>query len=150
MRNSEQLRAANALARVSELTGEPDGFKKRYRAYVDRLGPTILMNGLGQALATERAAAGPNPGDDQTRAHDELDASRLRRLYQKRAHDELYTSLQRWLCRDGGIYPPGQDLLEALMGNDEAHYLHAQAEALAWLEWHKKFCRASLPKGEED
>jgi CRISPR-associated protein Cmr5 len=117
------------MARVSELTGEPDDFKKRYRAYVDRLGPTILMNGLGQALATERAAAGPNPGDDQTRAH-----------------DKLYTSLQRWLCRDGGVYPKGQDLLEALMGNDEAHYLHAQAEALAWLEWHKKFCRASLPK----
>ena len=133
MRTSEQLRAANALARVSELTGEPDGFKKRYRAYVDRLGPTILMNGLGQALATERAAAGPNPGDDQ-----------------KRAHNELYASLQRWLCRDGGVYPKGQDLLEALMGNDEAHYLHAQAEALAWQEWHKKFCRASFPKGEED
>lgn len=133
MRTSEQLRAANALARVSELTGEPDGFKKRYRAYVDRLGPTILMNGLGQALATERAAAGHNPGDDQ-----------------KRAHNELYASLQRWLCRDGGVYPKGQDLLEALMGNDEAHYLQAQAEALAWLEWHKKFCRASFPKGEED
>ena len=133
MRNSEQLRAANALARVNELTGKADDFKKLYRSYVDRLGPTILMNGLGQALATERAAAGPSPGDDR-----------------KRAHHELYAGVQGWLCRNGGVYPSGRDLLDALTSNDESHYLQAQAESLAWLEWHKKFCRASFPRGEED
>jgi CRISPR-associated protein Cmr5 len=44
------------------------------------------------------------------------------------------------------VYSRQKDLLEAITGQDEAHYLRAQAEALAWLEWHKKFCRAWLPK----
>jgi CRISPR-associated protein Cmr5 len=130
----EQRRAAAALSRVNELGSNSDGFKKRYRAYVDRLCPTIVMNGLGQALATERAAAGPQPSKDD-----------------ERAHHELYLSLQRWLCgKDDGVYSSAADLLQAIISNDEALYLHAQAEALAWLEWHKKFCRASFPKGVED
>ncbi len=133
MRTIEQERAANALDRVNELSSRPDGFRTRYRAYVDRLGPAIVMNGLGQALATELAAAGEKPGKDDEKA----------------AHHELYLSLQRWLCRDeGGVYPSGGDLLRAITKNDEAHYLRARVEALAWIEWHKKCCRASFPEGE--
>ncbi len=129
MKTLEQLRAADALSRVQELSRQSDGFKKRYRAYVDRLCPTIVMNGLGQALATERAAAGPDPKEDE-----------------ERAHHKLYVNLQRWLCRrEGGVYPSSPDLLQAIMSNDEELYLRAQAEALAWLEWHKKFCRATFP-----
>lgn len=131
MRTIEQQRAANALKRVNELGTETDDFKKRYRAYVDRLGPTIVMNGLGQALAAERAAAGAAPKKPD-----------------ERAHRELYASTQGWLCRNGGVYPPDEDLLQALMDNNEDLYLRAQAEALAWLEWHKKCCRASFPKSE--
>ena len=136
MKTIEQRRAADALSRVNALRTKPDKgkFKTRYRAYVDRLGPSIVMNGLGQALATERAAAGPNPENDD-----------------QRAHHELYVSLQGWLCRpNDGVYPPGHDLLQTIMNYPESCYLHAQAEALAWLEWHKKCCRASFPKGEED
>ena len=129
----EQHRAADALARVSELSNQSDGFKKRYRAYVDRLCPTVVMNGLGQALATELAAAGPQAQNDD-----------------ERAHRELYVSVQRWLCRnDGGVYPSESDLLQAIMSHDESLYLRAQAEALAWLGWHKKFCRATFPKDKE-
>ena len=136
MKTIEQQRAANALSRVNELSVryKSEEFRKRYRAYVDRLGPTIVMNGLGQALATEQAAAGSRPESDS-----------------ERAHDELYRSLQGWLCRkEGGVYPPDSDLLQAIVDKDESGYLHAQAEALAWIEWHKKCCRASFPKGEED
>lgn len=134
MMTVEQRRAADALARVNELNSRSEGFKKRYRAYVDRLCPAIVMNGLGQALATERAAAGSNPQKDD-----------------ERAHHELYMSLQRWLCRpDGGVYPSKPDLLQAIMSHEESFYLRAQAEALAWLDWHKKFCRASFPQGEEE
>ncbi|MDE0446264.1 MAG: type III-B CRISPR module-associated protein Cmr5 [Spirochaetaceae bacterium] len=129
MKSVEQQRAAHALARIEELQRRPDGFKARYRAYVDRLGPAIVMNGLGQALATERAGAGWQPTKDD-----------------ERAHHELYGSLQQWLCReDGGVYRQSGDLLQAIMNNDEEHYLRAQAESLAWLEWHKKCCRASFP-----
>lgn len=134
MMTVEQHRAVDAMARVSELSNESDGFKKRYRAYVDRLCPTVVTNGLGQALATERAAAGPQAQKDD-----------------ERAHHELYVSLQRWLCRkDGGVYPSTPDLLQAIMSHDESLYLRAQAEALAWLDWHKKFCRATFPQGEEE
>ena len=137
MRSLEQERAANALARVNELSmqyGQFEDFKKRYRGYVDRLGPAIVMNGLGQALATERAGAGADPKKDD-----------------ERAHHEIYRSLQQWLCRnEGGVYPSSDDLLQAIMGNDEADYLRAQAEALSWLEWHKKCCRARFPKGDGD
>ena len=134
MRSLEQERAANALARVNELRGQSEDFKRRYRGYVDRLGPAIVMNGLGQALATERAGAGAEPKKDD-----------------ERAHLEVYRSLQQWLCRnEGGVYPSSGDLLEAIMENDEVHHLRAQAEALSWLEWHKKCCRASFPKGDGD
>lgn len=143
MRTIEQQRAADALARVKELKSqrendeylERDKFLKSYRAYVDRLSPTIVMNGLGQALATERAAAGAPPfqGAD------------------KKAHHELYRSLNDWLCRkQDGIYAGKADLLEAITQHDESFYLRAQVEALAWLLWHKKFCRAMFPKGEEE
>ncbi len=133
----EQRRAANAMDRVNELSHRYKSnkdFKRRYRAYVDRLCPTIVMNGLGQALATECAAAGSAPQKD-----DEW------------AHRELYESLQSWLCReDGGVYPSKPDLLEAIMSHNESLYLRAQAETLAWLDWHKKFCRATFPQSEED
>lgn len=126
MRTIEQARAADALARAKEV--ENEDFSGQYRSYVDRLGPTIVMNGLGQALATELAATG-----------------------KKEAHRKLYDCMENWLCRqDGGIYPGEPDLLQAIMSNDEECYLRAQVEALAWLEWHKKFCRAYLPDNDGD
>lgn len=132
MKTTEQQRAAHALQRVTQLKEKSEAFRKSYRAYVDRLSPSIVMNGLGQALASERAAAGPSPDKDD-----------------KKAHQELYRSLHTWLCRqDGGVFPGAHDLLQALMSHDESFYLRAQAEALAWLLWHKKFCRAEFPRGE--
>ncbi len=141
MKTLEQRRAAHALERVAvleqvaALEKKPAEFKKLYRAYVDRLGPAILMNGLGQALATERAAAGPNPQNERSKAH-----------------GKLYASLEDWLCREGddSVYPGADDLLRAITQYDQSHYLHAQAEALAWLEWHKKCCRAAFPSSEGD
>ena len=134
MNNLDQQRADNALSCVDRLRDQPEEFRKLYRAYSDRLGPTIVMNGLGQALATEQAAAGAVPEPASAREH---------------AHKTLYDNVQRWLCREnGGVYAASDDLLTAIMKEDESHYLRAQAEALAWLEWHKKFCRALLPKGD--
>ena len=124
MRTLEQQRAEDALARVTALE---DKLKPDYRSYTDSLGPTILMNGLGQALASEISAAG---GDREN------------------AHHVLYENVRLWLCREDGVYPGASDLLRAVVENEEALYLRAQAEALAWLEWHKKFCRAYLPASE--
>ena len=129
--NLDRRRAKNALDRTGELANRPDDFKRSYRAYVDRIGPAIVMNGLGQALATELAAAGGSPSSDR-----------------ERAHRELYRSLEAWLCGAGGVYQSKHGLMHAIVTNDEARYIHAQAEALAWIGWHKKFCRASFPADE--
>jgi len=131
MRTIEQQRATDALERVQALAAEGDDFKSRYRSYIERLGPAIVMNSLGQALATERAAAGMGEPEG-------LEA---------RAHAAVYQSVHRWLCRSAdGVYAGAGDLLEAIVRGEEAEYLRAQAEGLAWLQWHKKFCRAAFPK----
>jgi CRISPR-associated protein Cmr5 len=131
MSTLDQRRAANALDCVRMLTG--DELRKSYRSYAERLGPAIVMTGLGQALATERAAAGSDPPD--------------RQKPEQRAHAALFANASQWLCRaDGGIYPGADDLLAELMAGDQSRYLRAQVEALAWLSWHKKFCQAELPR----
>jgi CRISPR-associated protein Cmr5 len=131
MQTPEQRRAADALRALQQL-GENHNLRKSYRSYVERLGPSILINGLGQALATERAAATSKPEKPD-----------------ERAHHLLYANLGRWLCREGGIYPGGTDVLEAIVQHGETHYLRAQAEALAWLVWHKKLSRAYLPMPDD-
>ena len=131
MQTAEQQRAANALERVESLNGTPNQFKVSYRAYVDRLGPAIVMNGLGQAMATELAAAGSGSGGRDTDAH-----------------QQLYENMQAWLCRnDGGVYAGANSLLQAIINGDQSKYILAQAEALSWLDWHKKCCRAIFPEG---
>ena len=131
MNSVERQRAKNALDRVRALGECSEKFKNRYRAYVDGIGPAIVMNGLGQALATELAAAGRQP--------DKAD---------QKAHRALYDSIEQWLCRVDGVYAEGENLLDAIMANDQSKYLRAQSEALAWLEWHKKLCRAEFPKAD--
>jgi len=135
-RTLEQKRAADALACVERVKAEGGRVDlAAYRSYVERLGSAIIMNGLGQALATELAAAGPK---DKQKGGDE------------RAHQWLYDNLNGWLCRkDGGVYPGAGNVLEALMQGSQSAYVRAQMEALAWLEWHKKFCQAALPRREE-
>ena len=130
MLTKEQKRAKNALDRVTDLKAKGKSFRDAYRPYVDGLGPAIVMNGLGQALATELAAGSGSGASPE-------------------AHKELYSSLQQWLCdKNEGVYPGKPNLLNAIMSHDEERYLLAQAEALAWLEWHKKFCRAEFGSSE--
>lgn len=94
-----------------------------YAQLVAGFAPTVLMNGLGQALATLVASG-------------------------KEHEKQLYAQLQGWLCGgfDQAPYQKGKDLLEALMEGDRKSYLRAQVEALAWLEWLKKFATAYLKK----
>ena len=127
-RTLEQLRAANALAKVRSV--ESTTSAAAFASYVASLAPSILNNGLGQSCASLLA-----------RAKDRVDDP----------YHLLYQALQDWLCRDANDapYPPG-DLMAALTGGDRYTYLRAQAEALAWLEWLKRFSAAYLkPEGPE-
>ena len=79
--NLAQRRAQHALECTNKLDKKDEEFTGCYRSYVERLGPAIIMNGLGQALASERSAAGPKPTKPG-----------------ERAHQQLYENLQEWLC----------------------------------------------------
>ena len=128
-RNVEQRRAAYALACIRDVErlkvgeGPKADLPKNYRSYISGFPATILVNGLGQASASILA---------QSRGQDT-------------AHKRIYQHLSGWLC--GGDpqspYPKG-DLIEHLTHHDQATYLRAQAEALAVLEWLKRFAVAFL------
>ena len=130
MPDLEQLRAKDAHDQTKKVKGEP--WAAQYGSYVERFGPAVLTNGLGQALAFERASAGCSPGEGD-----------------EQAHKRLYDNIQGWLRKDDGgpaLLRRETDLLDWLVEAEQSEYLAAQAETLAWLSWHKKFCQAYLPR----
>ncbi len=124
--NIERERARHALEIVESMKDEN---LENYVSYVKALPATILQNGLGQAMATLLAAAKKHQEDD---------------------HKRLYDHMESWLCKKNAHSPySGQDnLMKAITINDESAYIHAQAEAMAYLEWLKKFAVAYLTKAE--
>ena len=116
MPSLEQRRAAHALEAARAAADRDD--RVDYRAYAARLGPTILTSGLGQALAMELAGGG--------------------------AHQQLFHHVAAWLTGDDGPYQGAEDLMRAIVDGEHATYRRAQVEALQWLSWHVKFCRALI------
>lgn len=130
----EQQRAECALAAIESL--QKEGYAKygQYRSEVDALPATILMNGLGQAVAMLMANAGNEEGDG---GKEKQVACRL-----------LKAHLEQWLC-DKAPHSPYRNvkpLIKAIVERDQDNYVLAQAEALAYLVWLKKFARAFLEK----
>ncbi|MGB4183139.1 MAG: type III-B CRISPR module-associated protein Cmr5, partial [Dethiobacteria bacterium] len=70
---------------------------------------------------------------------------------QEDPHGAVYDAIQDWLCgkNNAAVYPPDKDLLTAIAEGDRDSYLHAQAEALAYLEWYKKFTVAFLKQPDK-
>jgi len=75
----------------------------------------ILMNGLGQAAAFYKSKGGK--------------------------YERLYKLLSDWLKQSGKPYA-GKELLSGITTSDAKTYRAAQAEALAYLQWVKKFAKA--------
>jgi CRISPR-associated protein Cmr5 len=129
-----QRRAAHALGRIETHKKSGADSYKNYVSYVEALSATILMNGLGQAAATLLSKA---EGD------------------LKKPHGLLYADVQDWLCGADTAAPyynanGGNDrLMQAIITRDERTYLHAQAEALEYLVWLKKFANAWLERSRE-
>jgi len=127
-RTLQQERAKHALDRIKKAEEKYQGDTlEKFVSYAENAPASILINGLGQAAATLCAQAKGNPDDP---------------------HRSIYDALQSWLCRDDAAapYEAGRDLLVAITKEDRNSYLHAQAEALAYLEWYKKFAVAFLKK----
>ena len=104
--------------------------RDNFVSYAENMPASILINGLGQAVATLRTQAKGNQEDP---------------------HMAVYNAVQGWLCRKDteAPYPAAADLLEAITSGDRESYQHAQAEALAYLEWYKKFAVAFLKKPDK-
>ena len=122
----EQQRAAHALDQIEKVKGRNDAGD--YKSYAESLPATIVMNGLGQACATLLAQARGESSD-------------------KDAHRRLYDHLEDWLCGSEARVGVSKPLIEALVESDQSKYCHAQAEALAYLVWLKKFAQAFLSRG---
>ncbi|MBI4753838.1 MAG: type III-B CRISPR module-associated protein Cmr5 [Betaproteobacteria bacterium] len=124
------LRARHALGVIEALKTQSYG---HYRSYVEAFPAAILQTGFGQALAT--LLAGARMGE-QARNADHL------------ARESLYRQVEVWLCRDedDAPYRTQPDLMRAITSGSEDAYLRAQAEALAYLRWLKKFASAFLSK----
>ena len=121
----EQRRAQHALRCVQVV---PSRLQSEYESYVNSLPASIVMNGLGQACATLLAQARGKAANED-------------------AHRLLYDHLQDWLCSgEQNVYVSQPDLLTAIIGNGQREYVQAQVEALAYLNWLKKFSQAYLSK----
>lgn len=123
----EQKRAKHALDQVKALQKEKPG---NYLSYVNALPAAILMNGLGQALATERSAT------DQ--AHRKLARHVSEWLLSPEAHTRYAAAIP-----EKGL-DATQRLLDRIVAGDQDAYLWAQTEAIAYVAWLKKFANAFL------
>lgn len=133
----EQKRAKHALDQVKALQKEKPG---NYLSYVNALPAAILMNGLGQALATE-LASGKNDSDP----HRLLAKHMSEWLLSKEAHTRYATPASEEAKLDAA-----QRLLGRIVAGGQDAYLWAQTEAIAYVTWLKKFANAFLdPQGKE-
>lgn len=126
LRSMDQERAEFALKEIQAILGGTDqSHKVEVRRYLNNLPALIRMSGLGQALAFFRMKG------------------------EGTAHDAIYRMVGTWLCdasSKGRIFSESTDALSAITQSDMAHYMAAQNEALALLQWLKKFAVALLPK----
>lgn len=125
-----QQRAKHALGIVcgtddkGGFKGKPPASQKKLNSYIAGFGPMILMNGFGQACAFYLAN-------------------------NEEEHRDVYDAIAQWLARPGRPYEDKTDLMQAIVDNDVATYRLAQAEALAYLDWLKKFAKAFLKNEKE-
>jgi CRISPR-associated protein Cmr5 len=126
----EQRRAKHALDRINEL--RRDGGCGNYANHVKALPAAILMNGLGQAIATECAA--------RDRAHEKLANHLASWLLSAEAHVGYPASSNA----DGPRDDDAQRLLRRIVEGDQSKYRRAHVEAIAYVGWLKKFAAAFL------
>jgi CRISPR-associated protein Cmr5 len=64
---------------------------------------------------------------------------------EENAHEVLFKHLSAWVTSQFGW---SDDLLQEILKRDSADYRRATAEALAYLNWHKRFVEAYLERKE--
>ena len=132
----EQKRAKHALDQIKSL--ERQGKPGKYMSYVNALPAAILMNGLGQALATERAAS--------DKAHTKLANHVAAWLLSEDAHTRYGTPTKEEAEKEDDL----RRLLSRMVAGGQDAYVWAQAEAIAYVTWLKTFANAFLELSERD
>jgi CRISPR-associated protein Cmr5 len=116
----EQQRAAHALEHVQSVASG-----KKFTSVANGLPTMIHTNGLGQAIAFCKGK-----GESQ--------------------YEEIVAMLADWLCGTGkpfaGTRP--EEILQTITQKDMHTYMLAQAEAMAYLLWVKKFAKALIGEGD--
>jgi CRISPR-associated protein Cmr5 len=117
-KTKEQERAAQAWKDVSGVKTKT--FEGLYGGWVKKLPALILTNGLGQALAFLLAKG-----------------------KRQEAAKTLYDHLSKWIMAEVAQVQ-GVKLLDWLIKHDSAQYRRATTEALAFVNWLKRFAEAEL------
>lgn len=90
---------------------------REFLSYASAMPAMIVMNGLGQTAAFYKSQGG--------------------------AHFQLYELLSNWLTKQNQPFAE-KNLLDGITQCNMQSYLLAQAEALALLDWVKKFAKAYM------
>ena len=93
--------------------------RKKYRSIALKIPIYILTNGLGQTLAFFKSKGGE--------------------------HELLYGHLSSWLIDENKVFQSGE-LIERVVKEGSTKYRQATLEALAFLNWIKRFAEAVLPE----
>lgn len=124
MQTIQQRRAKYALEKVEAAkTAGVSG--KEYKSYASAFPAMIQMNGLGQTAAFYRSKG---------------EGTNSKAI----AYLSLYKLLSGWLTESGQPYAGLNDLLTGITQKDMRPYMLAEAEALALLDWVKKFAKAFM------
>jgi len=118
----------NRLEKLRTPEGEAR-WKKGYSSLARKVPMLVLTNGLGQTLAFLKAKGKNDPADE---------------------HTVLFSHLSKWVLDQvaPGMSSGNDDLLQWVLRNDSAAYRRATTEALAFLNWLKRFAEAELPAEE--
>ena len=121
MQTMQQQRAKFALERVEKAAKElTEDQRKEYHSHVSALPFMIHANGLGQAAAFYRSKSS-----------------------EKMDYALIYKLLSDWLKQPGQPFQ-GKHLLDGITQCDMHTYLAAQAEAMVFMNWVKRFSDAFM------
>lgn len=129
-----QQRAAFALDQLQKLNLKQDDMSS-FAKLLAGLPATVLLNGFGQTLAYLLAKSADKEGEAKTK--------RKGRDY--RDYQDAFRLITGWLRRQNLLTKENEgEILHELAALDQPRYLQAQEEALALLEWAKRFAAAGL------
>ena len=149
-RTLEQERASFAFKVVSEVKNKQENVQEKYSSYVEKAPTMIITNGLGATLAFYLSKLEKTINDTDYRNINPESYSKPDAV----AYAYLYRHISTWLAEgngDEGVFKGltgGRDPLKFIMNNPAIRVMVLTDEALAILNWMKKFAKAMLKESD--